>query len=92
MAKCYDENKAIRSFSRVGSVNVVSKTLKASKTATIGIHMWGKIDYLTHYCGYHFVWDNLTKGSKATSDSTDKVKARAAKKAAKEHKLTDKRK
>lgn len=92
MAKRYDENKAVRSFAKIGSINPVSKTLKAAKTATIGIHMWGKIDYLTNYCGYHFVWDNSAKGSKAVSESTDKVKARAAKKAAKEHKLTDKRK
>lgn len=55
MAKRHDENSDLRSFGRIGSVNVVTKTLRASKAVTIGIRMWGKIDYLTHYCGYHFV-------------------------------------
>jgi hypothetical protein len=93
MAKRHDENKDLRSFGRIGSVNVVSKTLRASKAVTIGIRMWGKIDYLTHYCGYHFVWDNTAKAvTRVVSENVAKSNARAAKKAAKEHKLTDKRK
>ena len=58
MGKKHDESKDLRSFSRIGSINPVNKTLSARKGAIIGIHMWGKIDYLTHYCGYTFVWDN----------------------------------
>ena len=93
MAKRHDENNDLRSFGRIGSVNVVTKTLRASKAVTIGIRMWGKIDYLTHYCGYHFVWDNTAKCvAKVVSENVAKSNARAAKKAAKEHKLTDKRK
>ena len=93
MAKRHDENNDLRSFGRIGSVNVVTKTLRASKAVTIGIRMWGKIDYLTHYCGYHFVWDNTAKGlAEVVSENVAKSNARAAKKAAKEHKLTDKRK
>lgn len=93
MAKRHDENSDLRSFGRIGSVNVVTKTLRASKAVTIGICMWGKIDYLTHYCGYYFVWDNTAKGvAKVVSENVAKSNARAAKKAAKEHKLTDKRK
>ena len=93
MAKRHDESKDLRSFNRIGNVNVVTKTLSASKAVIIGIRMWGKIDYLTHYCGYHFVWDNTAKGvAKVVSENVAKSNARAAKKAAKEHKLTDKRK
>lgn len=93
MAKRHDENKDLRSFGRIGSVNIVTKTLRAAKSTAIGIHMWGKIDYLTHYCGYHFVWDNSVRVSnKFSSEKVEKSNARAAKKAAKEHKLTDKRK
>lgn len=93
MAKRHDENSDLCSFGRIGSFNVVTKTLRASKAVVIGIRMWGKIDYLTHYCGYHFVWDNTAKGvAKVVSENVAKSNARAAKKAAKEHKLTDKRK
>ena len=56
MAKRHDENNDLRSFGRIGSFNVVTKTLSASKAVIIGIRMWGKIDYLVNYCGYHFVW------------------------------------
>lgn len=93
MAKRHDENSDLRSFGRIGSFNVVTKTLRASKEVVIGIRMWGKIDYLVNYCGYHFVWDNTAKGvAKIVSENVAKSNARAAKKAAKEHKLTDKRK
>ena len=93
MAKRHDESKDLRSFGRIGNVNVVTKTLSASKAVIIGIRMWGKIDYLVNYCGYHFVWDNTAKGTaRVVSENAAKSNARAAKKAAKEHKLTDKRK
>ena len=93
MAKRHDENSDLRIFGLIGNVNVVTKTLSASKATIIGIRMWGKIDYLVNYCGYHFVWDNTAKGvAKVVSENVAKSNARAAKKATKEHKLTDKRK
>lgn len=58
MAKKHDENKDLKSFSRVGKINYYDKTLKASRSAIIGIHMWGKVDFLTRYCGWTFIWDN----------------------------------
>ena len=61
MAKKHDENKDLRCFSRVGKINYSDKTLRASKNAIIGIHMWGRIDFLTHYCGWTFIWDNTVK-------------------------------
>ena len=89
--KRHDENKDLRSFSRIGKVNYGDKTLQASKNATIGIHLWGKIDYLTHYCGWHFMWNNSigvgVVNTTANDDSNPK-----SKKASKEHKLTDKTK
>lgn len=92
MAK-HDENKCIYSFRKVGRVNIVDKTLRASKNAIIGIHMWGKIDYLVHYCGWHFIYDNSANPSSYVSENSDnRNNARAQKKAAKEHKLTDKTK
>ena len=71
MAK-HDENRDIRSVSRIAKVNSIDKSIQAPKTAVIGIHMWGKIDYLTNYCGYHFYWNNSvspTNISNSTSTS-----------------------
>ena len=93
MAK-HDENKDLKSFSRIGKVNLGDKTLRASKNATIGIHMWGKIDYLIHYCGWHFVWNNQagTGGYIGSSDDSNKKTYRELKKASKAPKLTNKTK
>ena len=52
MAKRYEEAKVAKSLDRVGRVNATTKTLRVSKGANIGIKTWGKIDYLTHYCGW----------------------------------------
>lgn len=90
MAK-HDENKDLRSFSRIGKVSPGDKTLRASKNATIGIHVWGKIDFLTHYCGWHFIWDNSAGVGMAKYDDNGN-NARIAKKTKKEHQLTDKTK
>ena len=92
MAKKHDENKCLRSFSRIGRVDMYNKTLQAPKNAVIGIHLWGKIDYLTKYCGWHFIWNNnaapvYTKNSD-DSNNNEVVK----KKQKKEYKLTDKTK
>ena len=91
MAKKHDENKDLKSFGRVGNVNYHDKTLHVSKLALIGIKLWGKIDYLVNYCGWHLLWDNGTiiKQSKNIEDAKRNV--RDAKKQAKAHKLTDKR-
>ena len=89
MAK-HDENKDLKSFSRIGKVNPGDKTLRVSKSATIGIHLWGKIDYLTKYCGWHFIWDN-TAGV-GTSKVEDNNPSATTKKTKKEHPLTDKTK
>ena len=45
----YDENKVLRSVARVASINGNHIILKAD--AVVGIHMWGKLDYLTNYRG-----------------------------------------
>lgn len=89
MAK-HDENKDLRSFSRIGKVSLGDKTLRASKNATIGIHMWGRIDYLTKYCGWHLIWDNSAGVGIKSDDNTNSE--RVNKKAKKEHQLTDKTK
>ena len=90
MAK-HDENKDLRLFSRIGNVNPSSKTLKAAKGTLIGIRMWGRIDFLTHYCGYTFIYDNFINTG-MSSNSDVKSSKRELKKNKKEHQLTDKTK
>ena len=46
----YDENKVLRSISKVARVEGNHIILKAD--AIVGIHMWGKLDYLVNYRGY----------------------------------------
>lgn len=46
----YDENKVLRSVSRVARVEGSHIILKPD--AIVGIHMWGKLDYLVNYRGY----------------------------------------
>ena len=92
MAKRHDENKCLRSFRRIGRVDMYDKTLQAPKSAVIGIHLWGKIDYLTKYCGWHFIWNNNATPvyiqNSDDSNNNDIIK----KKQKKEYKLTDKTK
>ena len=42
----YDENKVLRSVARVARVE------GNQSDAIVGIHMWGKLDYLVNYRGY----------------------------------------
>lgn len=90
MAK-HDENKDLKLFSRIGKVNTVTKTLKASKAQLIGIRMWGRIDFLTHYCGYTFIWDN-TAGIGISNVDNNNVISTNIKKNKEKYQLTDKTK
>ena len=95
MAKKHDENKDLRCFSRIGKINYFDKTLRASKNTIIGIHMWGRIDFLTHYCGWTFIWDNTAGvgGYYDDEPKTERVKNLVnSRKASKEYSLTDKTK
>lgn len=94
MAKKHDENKDLRLISRIANIDFANKTIEASKSTIIGNTSWGRIDYLTHYCGWVFVWNNKVKVSPKYIESNSDVNKskRDAKKAAKETKLTDKRK
>ena len=90
MAK-HDENRDLRLISRIAKINLADKTIQCSKSANIGIHSWGRIDFLTKYCGWHFIWDNAAGvGGYSYNDSSKSV--REIKKAKKEPKLTDKTK
>ena len=46
----YDENKVLRSVFREARIEGNHIILKPN--AIVGIHMWGKLDYLINYRGY----------------------------------------
>lgn len=54
--KKYDEVSVVRQLNNVGviiGINPASKVIKVAKNSAIGNGTSGKIDFLTHYCGYH---------------------------------------
>lgn len=95
MAKNHDENKDLRLVSRIANIDYSSKTIQSPKSAIIGNKTWGRIDFLTHYCGWTFVYNNDVKVSRYLStgeENSTKLRKRDAKKAAKEQTLTNKKK
>lgn len=68
----YDENKVLRSVSRVARVEGNHIILKAD--AIVGIHMWGKLDYLVNYRGYTVSRANnvIKLNSEESSQKADK--------------------
>lgn len=68
----YDENKVLRSVAHVASIDGNHIILKAD--AVVGIHMWGKIDYLVNYRGYTVSRSNniIRVKSEESSQKADK--------------------
>lgn len=89
MAKKHDEKKDLKCVSKVAEIN--GNHIIIPTDAVIGIHTWGRIDFLVHYCGYIL---NRSKNVKASNLNFEyaTVSAREAKKIKKEHKLTNKKK
>ena len=89
MAKKHDEKKDLKCVSRVADINC--NHIIIPKNSVIGIHTWGRIDFLVHYCGYVLNRSNNVKASNLNFEDAT-VSAREAKKIKKEHKLTNKKK
>ena len=89
MAKKHDEKKDLKCVSRVAEIN--GNHIIIPVNAVIGIHTWGRIDFLVHYCGYVLNRSNNVKASNLNFEDAT-VSAREAKKIKKEHKLTNKKK
>lgn len=91
MSKLHDENKDIRLLSKALIVNVYNKTIEANKSQIIGNRRWGRIDYLCHYCGWTFIWNNKVKVRQTIYDNEDKVSDKSkTKKIIKENKASNK--
>ena len=89
MAKKHDERKDLKCVSRVAEIN--GNHIIVPTNAVIGIHTWGRIDFLIHYCGYILYRAKNVKASNLNFEDAS-VSAREAKKIKKEHKLTNKKK
>ena len=89
MAKKHDEKKDLKCVSKVAEIN--GNHIIIPTNAVIGIHTWGRIDFLVHYCGYVLNRSNNVKASNLNFEDAT-VSAREAKKIKKEHKLTNKKK
>ena len=89
MAKKHDERKDLKCVSKVAEIN--GNSIIIPTDAIIGIHTWGRIDFLVHYCGYILYRAKNVKASNLNFEDAT-VSAREAKKIKKEHKLTNKKK
>lgn len=89
MAKKHDERKDLKCVSKVAEIN--GNRIIVPTDAIIGIHTWGRIDFLIHYCGYVLYRAKNVKASNLNFEDAN-VSAREAKKIKKEHKLTNKKK
>lgn len=89
MAKKHDEKKDLKCVSRVAEIN--GNHIIIPTNSVIGIHTWGRIDFLIHYCGYILYRAKNVKASNLNFEDAT-VSAREAKKIKKEHKLTNKKK
>ena len=89
MAKKHDERKDLKCVSKVAEIN--GNHIIIPTNSVIGIHTWGRIDFLVHYCGYILYRAKNVKASNLNFEDAT-VSAREAKKIKKEHKLTNKKK
>ena len=89
MAKKHDEKKDLKCVSKVAEIN--GNHIIVPTDAVIGIHTWGRIDFLVHYCGYILNRGKNVKASNLKFEDAE-IRAREAKKIKKEHKLSNKKK
>ena len=89
MANIHDEKKVLKCVSKVAEIN--GNHIIIPTNTGIGIHMWGRIDFLVHYCGYILNHSRTVKASNLKFEDAE-VSAREAKKIKKEHKLSNKKK
>ena len=87
--KKHDERKDLKCVSKVAEIN--GNHIIIPNNTVIGIHMWGRIDFLVNYCGYILNRSNNVKASNLRFEDAE-ISAREAKKIKKEHKLSNKKK
>ena len=78
----HDENKDVQLLSKVAKIDRSNRIIVIPSNTLIGNKRWGRIDFLTHYCGYHLVRKDGTILSNAPS--AEKERKRKAKQEEKE--------
>lgn len=74
----YDEVSVVRQLNNVGAVigiNPASKVIKVAKNSSIGNGTSGKIDFLTHYCGYYLEYVDVVQQQKERDEEIAAKKA-----------------
>ena len=87
--KKYDEVSVVRQLNNVDAVigiNPASKVIKVAKNSAIGNGTSGKIDFLSHYCGYHVEIVDIIQQKERDEEIAAK---KAAKKAARKAKFAE---
>lgn len=92
--KKYDEVSVVRQLNNVDAVigiNPASKVIKVAKNSAIGNGTSGKIDFLSHYCGYHVEIVDVIQQQKERDEEIAAKKAakNAAKNAARKAKFAE---
>lgn len=81
--KKYDEVSVVRQLNNVDAVigiNPANKVIKVAKNSAIGNGTSGKIDFLSHYCGYHVeIVDVIQQQKERDEEIAAKKAARKAK-------------
>lgn len=81
--KKYDEVSVVRQLNNVDAVigiNPASKVIKVAKNSAIGNGTSGKIDFLSHYCGYYVeIVDVIQQQKERDEEIAAKKAARKAK-------------
>lgn len=90
----YDEVSVVRQLNNVGAVigiNPASKVIKVAKNSAIGNGTSGKIDFLSHYCGYHVEIVDVIQQQKERDEEIAAKKAakKTAKKTARKAKFAE---
>lgn len=106
----HDESTDVRRLSFVGVKTVLQPASNGTvkylvispiQRSNLGIKQWGRVDFLTKYCGYRVISNAgssttaITNGKKYNNNNEDNTKpksAREAKKEKKAPKLTNKKK
>ena len=60
------KDNSLRSVAKIGRVLENTKTIQIRVDTLVGLRMWRKIDFLTHYLGWTLVWidDEKSKAKK----------------------------
>lgn len=58
MGKKHDENQDLKSLARIAKITRSNKHIAIGNKSDVGIHTWGRIDFLRKYCGWSISFGN----------------------------------